>query len=91
MLEKCNGVDLFSYIEKRNYRLTEKRTCEIIHKILMSLYYLQSYGVIHRDLKPENLLMTDSSEEADIRLIGFNLSKIITKKEFCREPFGTLV
>lgn len=57
----------------------------------MALYYLQTYGVIHRDLKPENLLMTDSSEDADIRLIGFNLSKIITKKESCREPFGTLV
>ena len=34
--------------------------------------------------------MTDESENADIRLLDFGLSKIIEPNEKCLEPFGTL-
>ena len=90
VMEYCGGGDLFSYIEKRNYKLNESRAAEIIHKLSMAVYYLHSYGIIHRDLKPENILMTDESENADIRLLDFGLSKIIGPNEKCLEPFGTL-
>jgi len=36
-------------------------------------------------------MMTDDTEEADIKLLDFGLSKIIGPNEFCNEPFGTLV
>jgi serine/threonine protein kinase len=90
VMEYCSGGDLFSYIEKRNYKLNEFKAAEIIHKLSMAVYYLHSYGIIHRDLKPENILMTDESENADIRLLDFGLSKIIGPNEKCLEPFGTL-
>ena len=90
VMEYCSGGDLFSYIEKRNYKLNESKAAEIIHKLSMAVYYLHSYGIIHRDLKPENILMTDESENADIRLLDFGLSKIIGPNETCLEPFGTL-
>ena len=90
VMEYCSGGDLFSYIEKRNYKLNEERAADIIHKLSMAVYYLHSYGIIHRDLKPENILMTDESENADIRLLDFGLSKIIGPNETCLEPFGTL-
>lgn len=90
-MEFCGGGDLFSYIEKRGFKLTEVRTAQLIHKLSTAIYYLHSYGICHRDLKPENILMTDNSEEADIRLVDFGLSKIIGPNEFCNEPFGTLV
>jgi serine/threonine protein kinase len=90
-MEYCEGGDLFSYIEKRGFRLPEQRVEEIIHKICMAVYYLHSYGITHRDLKPENILMTDESNEADIRLTDFGLSKIIGPEEYCHEPYGTLV
>ena len=90
VMEYCSGGDLFSYIEKRNYKLNESKAAEIIHKLSMAVYYLHSYGIIHRDLKPENILMTDESENADIRLLDFGLSKIIGPNEKCLEPFGTL-
>ena len=34
--------------------------------------------------------MTDNSDEADIRLLDFGLSKIIGPNEKCSEPYGTL-
>ena len=90
-MEYCSGEDLFSYIEKRNFKLNESRAAQIIHKLSTAVFYLHSYGITHRDLKPENILMTDQTDEADIRLVDFGLSKIIGPNETCDEPFGTLV
>lgn len=89
-MEYCSGGDLFSYIEKRGFKLPEKRTCELIHKLSMAICYLHSYGITHRDLKPENILMSDDTDEADMRLLDFGLSKIIGPNETCTEPYGTL-
>ncbi len=88
--EYCSGKDLFTYIEKRGYKLPEKRAAEIIDKLSTAVFYIHSFGIVHRDLKPENILMTDNSDEADIRLLDFGLSKIIGPNETCREPYGTL-
>jgi serine/threonine protein kinase len=90
-MEYCAGGDLFSYIEKRGFRLPENRAAVIMHKLCAAVFYTHSYGIAHRDLKPENILMTDNSETADIRLLDFGLSKIIGPNDYCTEPFGTLV
>lgn len=89
IMEYCAGGDLFSYIEKRGFRLPETRAAEIIHKLSTAVYFLHEYGVVHRDLKPENILMTDNSSNADIRLVDFGLGKIIGPGEMCTDPFGT--
>ena len=34
--------------------------------------------------------MTDNTDQADIRLLDFGLSKIISQGEKCTEPYGTL-
>ena len=90
IMEYCSGGNLFSYIKKRNYKLSETRICEIIHKLCMAIYYIHSYGIIHRDIKPTNILMTDDSETADIRLLDFGISKIISPNQKCTETYGTL-
>ena len=89
IMEYCAGGDLFSYIEKRGFRLPETRATEIIHKLSTAVFFLHEYGVVHRDLKPENILMTDNSSNADIRLVDFGLGKIIGPGEMCTDPFGT--
>ena len=88
-MEYCAGGDLFSYIEKRGFKLKEERAAEIIHKLCTTVYFLHQYGIVHRDLKPENILMTDDTDTADIRLVDFGLGKIIGPGETCTEPFGT--
>ena len=89
IMEYCAGGDLFSYIEKRGFKLKEERAAEIIHKLCTTVFFLHQYGIVHRDLKPENILMTDDSDTADIRLVDFGLGKIIGPGETCTEPFGT--
>jgi len=89
IMEYCPGGDLFSYIEKHDFKLKEERAAEIIHKLCTAVFFLHQYGIIHRDLKPENILMTDDTENADIRLVDFGLGKILGPGEKCDEPFGT--
>jgi calcium-dependent protein kinase len=90
IMEYCSGGDLFSYLENRNFRVSEKRASTIIHLMSTAVYYMHSFGVVHRDLKPENVLMTSDDEEADIRILDFGLSKILGPYEKCDEPYGTL-
>jgi serine/threonine protein kinase len=90
-MEYCSGGDLFTYIEKKDFKLKEPKAAEVIYKLSSAIYYIHTYGVVHRDLKPENILMTDSTDNADIRLVDFGLSKIIGPGQTCDEPFGTLV
>lgn len=91
VMEYCSGGDLFTYIEKRGFKLKEERAAQLIHQILAAFYYLHAYGIAHRDLKPENILMSDNTEDATLRLLDFGLSKIIGPSETCNEPYGTLV
>ena len=44
----------------------------------MALNYCHSEGICHRDLKPENFLFADQAEDADLKIIDFGLSKIIS-------------
>ncbi len=90
-MECCSGNDLFSYLQKRGFKIHEARAAKIIHKLASAVFYIHSYGIVHRDLKPENILMTDNTDDADIRLLDFGLSKIIGPTELCQEPYGTLV
>lgn len=91
VMEYCKGGSLAQYVEKRGGNLSEQRVAEIIHKISMGIYYMNTYGIIHRDLKPENILMTDNTENADVKIIDFGLGKIVGPNERCNEPLGTLL
>lgn len=91
VMESLQGGDLFTYLEKRKFTVSEKRAKVISHQIATALYYLHSYGVAHRDLKPENILMVDNANDADLKIVDFGLSKIIGPNETSLDPFGTLV
>lgn len=90
VMENLSGGDLFTYLEKHKFTVTEHRAKTIAHQIATALYYLHSFGICHRDLKPENILMVDVTEEADLKIVDFGLSKIIGPQETSLDPFGTL-
>lgn len=91
MLEHCAGGDLFHYLDKRDFKITEDIARHIAHQIAVALYYLHSYGIAHRDLKLENILMADNSDFSQMKLVDFGLSKMIGPTETTNDPFGTLV
>ena len=91
VMECLKGGDLFSYLDKRNFKISEDRARSILHQLALAVFYLHSYGVAHRDIKPENILLEDNGEESEVRLTDFGLSRIIGPNETSDEPFGTLV
>jgi len=80
-MEQLNGGDLFTYLEKRGFTVSEDRAKQLSHQMATAIYYLHSYGVAHRDLKPENILMADDSDDAPLKIVDFGLSKIIGPNE----------
>ena len=90
VMEVLEGGDLFSYLEKRKFKIPEQRAAKITHSLAAGLYYLHSYGVVHRDMKPENVLMVEKTENSDVKIVDFGLSKMVGPSQLCSEPFGTL-
>lgn len=43
--------------------------------MLSAVKHLHEHNIVHRDLKPENFLMSDTSDESEVKLIDFGLSK----------------
>ena len=74
VMELCDGGELFEKIVEM-HKFTEKQAAILMRKILSSVKYLHEMGICHRDLKPENFLFVDKSEDAEIKLIDFGLSK----------------
>jgi len=55
-----------------------------------AVYFMHSFGIAHRDLKPENIILIDKSDDSDIKIVDFGLSKTFALGETCLEPYGTL-
>ena len=90
VMENLDGGDLFSFLEKRKFKLPEQRAAKIVHSLAAGVFYLHSYGIVHRDIKPENVLMVDRTENSDVKIVDFGLSKMVGPSQLCAEPFGTL-
>jgi len=90
VMEFLDGGDLFLYLERKKFNLSENRASELILSLVNAVHYLHSMGIIHRDLKPENILVIDKKDDSDIKIVDFGLSKILGPAEKCDEQFGTL-
>jgi serine/threonine protein kinase len=89
--EYCKGGDLYKYLEKRKFNLSEARASEISLQLATALYYIQSYSIVHRDIKPENILLSDDSDNAEVKLLDFGLSKMMIGSNNLNGIVGTLV
>eukprot|EP00105_Crassostrea_gigas_P035325 XP_019919473.1 PREDICTED: calcium/calmodulin-dependent protein kinase type IV-like [Crassostrea gigas] len=58
--------------------------------MLVAVQYLHENEVVHRDLKPENLLYEDLTDESNLKVADFGLSKIIDREVTMNTVCGTL-
>lgn len=72
----CVGGELFDRIcERGSYY--EKDAAHIVKTVTSAVVYLHGQGIVHRDLKPENLLFRDKSENSDLLIADFGLSRVV--------------
>jgi hypothetical protein len=84
------GGSLSDYLESKNYKLHEKSISNIIFCIGNVIKYLNKFGIVHRDLKPENIMLSDKSENPEIRIIDFGLARTLAKDEKLIDGSGTI-
>jgi len=74
VMELSDGGELFEKIVEM-HKFTEHQAADLMKKILSSVKHLHEHGICHRDLKPENFIFSDKTEDPEIKLIDFGLSK----------------
>jgi serine/threonine protein kinase len=77
VLEMMAGGDLFSYMERRNFDISEDQAHQIFKQIVIGVGYLHENGIVHRDLKFENILMNNDSLNAIPKIIDYGLASIL--------------
>lgn len=90
VMEYIPGGDLLEYFKARKSKLPEDRIRQIIREIANALSYMKDSGIIHRDLKLENILLTDSSDYSNVKIVDFGLSSLQGPNQESLEKFGTL-
>ena len=73
-MELCTGLEVFDKF--KGMKFDENKTKEVINKIVYAIYYSHLQGVTHRDLKLENIMFENLSEDAQIKIIDWGLSKM---------------
>jgi calcium-dependent protein kinase len=92
--ELCTGGELFDrIIAKTNSeegRFTEQDAAKLVQQILSAIEYCHNvHNICHRDLKPENFLFKTSSEDAELKVIDFGLSRFDDMEEHMHTRVGT--
>ena len=94
IMEECSGGELFQRLAlnaKNNQLYTEKDAARLMKQILEAVNYLHHHGICHRDLKPENILLSSMSDNFQLKLIDFGLSKVLkTMNGLMKDKVGTV-
>lgn len=72
-MELVRGGELFDRIVEKGY-FSERDARRVISAVCAALEYLHGRNIAHRDLKPENLLLSDETDDAEIKIADFGLS-----------------
>jgi calcium/calmodulin-dependent protein kinase I len=72
--EIVEGGELFDRIVQRNH-YDERHARDLSVVFLQTLDFLHSHGIAHRDLKPENLLLSNKTDDCDIKIADFGFAK----------------
>ena len=87
VLELVNGGELFERMKMSHIGTQDDFARRYFVQLLSGIDYCHAKGVVHRDLKPENLLLSDSSENAMLKIADFGLSAVVFASEEEIESF----
>lgn len=88
VMEKCNGGELFEEIIKRQ-NFGESHAATILQQLFSTLAYLHDRKIIHRDIKPENILLEESHDIMNIKLIDFGTAVRLKDSTVIHGAIGT--
>jgi len=87
LLEHIDGMDLFQFMEKRDFTpLPEKQLKKIFLQLAKTVEFCHKKGFVHRDLKLENAIITKKDQ---IKLIDFGFCKKVSCHELLETYLGS--
>jgi len=75
--ELMDGGELFAWVRGRATPLSSREIARLSGHLLLGLRHLHEKGVMHRDIKPSNLLLSDRSDDAQLRIGDFGLCALL--------------
>ena len=76
------GGDLLNYlIKQKSQPLSEEHVRKIVRQVAIGIEGLHKKNIIHRDIKLHNILMSDSSENAKVRIADFGSACKLESKD----------
>ncbi|CAD8060361.1 unnamed protein product [Paramecium primaurelia] len=73
IMELLIGKDLDGHIEKTSF-FSEEKTAKFIFRLIKTISYLHSKGIMHRDIKPENIIFRQIDNIDSACLTDFGLA-----------------
>jgi serine/threonine protein kinase len=89
-MELCTGGELFHHIVSEKW-LSESLAADYMYQILSVVAYCHSKGIVHRDLKPANIMLSRKNNKADLKIIDFGASRLISRKDGLSKCIGTVI
>ena len=81
LIMEYTKTNLDTFIEDNKGKYKEKHVLKIMAKLLRSIEFIHSSGVMHRDLKPSNILI---SKDFDVLICDFGLART----SLCSDPLA---
>jgi calcium-dependent protein kinase len=78
--EYIEGGPLHELIREMK-KLPEEVACNIVRQLLSAIKYCHEKKIVHRDLKLENVLLDAKSVSANVKVIDFGLSTLMTTNQ----------
>ncbi|EER10419.1 hypothetical protein Pmar_PMAR002589 [Perkinsus marinus ATCC 50983] len=84
VMEYMHGGQIADLFAESDH-FSEQLAARAIKQVLSGVHYIHSMGVVHRDLKLENLLLSEKSQQAQVKIADFGLSYVLGKKFEARD------
>eukprot|EP01048_Picozoa_sp_COSAG05_P006608 COSAG05_NODE_437_length_9835_cov_3.761915_10_plen_330_part_00 len=86
--EYLAGGTLYDRIVECN-RLAEYEASVVFYRLLSTLDFMHSVGIVHRDFKPDNIILVDRTNNIDVKIIDFGVSNLVDAEGKCFSCCGT--
>ncbi|WP_013324439.1 serine/threonine-protein kinase [Gloeothece verrucosa] len=83
VMEKIEGEDLATYLEKRGQAIPQKLALKWLIEIAEILHQVHTQGFLHRDIKPANIMLRSDGQ---LVLIDFGTVKAATATVMSSQP-----
>ncbi len=78
-MEFVHGMDLHKFIHKHK-QLPIALACGLARQIAAGLQHAHERGLVHRDIKPSNIIVYNSDQQLQTKILDFGLAKATSEK-----------